>query len=76
MSEPVPLWLFNCQRCDDIQRIIEKPRSCECGTLSAQLDSNNQPALQGPGRLIRIPWEEYDAAEHGEKRPWIICTRD
>ena len=67
------LWLFNCPRCDDVHRIVERPRTCECGKVTALLDVNGTPVLTGKGRIWLIPWEEYDGAAPGETRRWMVA---
>ncbi len=70
----MPLWLLNCTRCDDVQRIVERQRGCECDSVHAMLDIHGKPHLIGPGRILTIPWEAYDGAAPGDQRTWTVYS--
>lgn len=69
--------LLNCRRCDDIVKLIEKSRSCECGASSGRLENESAGAeVTGPARVLLIPWESYDGIVEGEERAFQVFPRD
>lgn len=72
------MYLLNCTKCDDIQRLVQKPRYCECGECRGAVDSTgNHPEVQGfHARLLKIDWEQYDSAAPGEPKTWTVCYSD
>lgn len=70
MSDPVVMYLLNCSECDDIQLLVDKPRTCECGKAQGRL-AKSRPVLEGTtARLFVIPWESYDLAATGLVGQW------
>ncbi len=66
--------LLNCKRCDDVVKLVDKLRRCECGQASGQL-LNGTPMLTGAARLLEIPWPDYDNASAGEWQQWRLLKR-
>lgn len=65
------MWLLNCKACDDVLKMIDRSRSCECGKTSGSL-RNDVPRAEGPcARVLRIPWEDYDSTAVGLQRRWF-----
>lgn len=74
MPGPSAIWLLNCRRCDDIFRVTERMRSCECAHASGQLDALEVPQVEGlQARLLSIEWEDYDGVIEGESRQWKVA---
>lgn len=71
---PKLLFLMNCQACDDVVKLIEKTRNCECGHSSGQL-THPTYFVTGAARVLAIRWEDYDAAIEGEPRPFTVLPR-
>jgi len=69
------MYLLNCTNCDDIQRLTQKPRTCECGQCLGAVDaSGNHPEVQGfHARVLQIDWEQYDSAAPNEPKTWTVC---
>jgi len=66
MSEP-PLRLLNCRHCDDIVKLIETERLCECGKTRGFL-RGEELVITGSPRVFALEWEAYDGIAEGESR--------
>jgi hypothetical protein len=66
--------LLNCRECDDVVKLVDKVRSCECGRCTGVLDTNEITiVVTGPARVFEIPWFEYDQADvPRDRRGWIV----
>jgi hypothetical protein len=69
--------LLNCKKCDDVLKLVDKPRSCECGqstgrTGPAGAAGTETVTTSGPARIFEIPWQEYDQASGGEWQRWRL----
>lgn len=64
--------LLNCKSCDDIVRVDDLSRPCHCGKSSVRFDAQGTPELSGQGRLMTIPFEDYDGAIPGETKTWWL----
>lgn len=75
MSDKSHILLLNCTTCDDILRLDEDhARSCLCGSASASWDRlGKRWAITGPGRILRIAFEEYDGAAPGVPKRWDVA---
>lgn len=69
--KPPPLLLMNCRQCDDVQKVIDTLRCCECARSSGQL-VNGEAITEGPCRVLAIDWEQYDGAAPREPRTFIV----
>jgi hypothetical protein len=68
--------LLNCRQCDDVVKLVDKVRSCECGRCTGVLDAVGGTLLvTGPARVFEIPWPEYDQAAGGEWQRWRMVPR-
>jgi hypothetical protein len=56
--------LLNCTRCDDVVKLVEKERRCECG-LTTGWHTDDQLVTGGPHRVLTIDWEVYDGFVEG-----------
>lgn len=72
---PALMYLLNCRACDDVVKLIEKPRTCECGRSRGGIDGNGDPSVQGNARVLTIAWEAYDGITEGESRPFTVLPR-
>lgn len=68
------MYLLNCKKCDDVVKLVDQLRRCECGHSSGQL-LHEQPVLTGSARLVELPWTEYDNASAGDWQRWRIVKR-
>jgi hypothetical protein len=78
MTKPLVdcMYLLNCRACDDVVKLVEKSRSCECGKSSGLLNGvGGLYWLIGPCRALAITWEAYDGITEGESRPFIVLPR-
>lgn len=73
MTNPA-MYLLNCRACDDVVKLIEKERSCECGR-SKGVSTPLLTATTGPARTLVIAWEAYDGITEGESRPFTVLPR-
>ena len=67
--------LLNCRQCDDVLKLVDKLRSCECGRSTGMLNGHEPPVTTGPARVFEIPWPEYDQAAGGEWQRWRMVPR-
>ena len=63
--------LLNCRRCDDVVKLVEDERSCECGLSHGRLHEG-AAVTTGPVRLLAIDWETYDGMAPGETREFSV----
>jgi hypothetical protein len=68
------MYLLNCRACDDVVKLVEKERSCECGR-SKGVSTPLLTATTGPARTLVISWEAYDGITEGESRPFTVLPR-
>ena len=66
------MMLLNCTQCDDLLKLVDRVRTCECGRSSGHLTPPRPPVVTGPARLIEIPWEQYDLASGGHWQRWRL----
>lgn len=67
MSDEPTLFLMNCRNCEDVQRITEKLRRCECGKTEAVVLKSGAPEVRGVyGRILAMNFEDYDKLAPGE----------
>lgn len=66
------LKLLNCRRCDDVLKLIEKERVCECGGCRGRVSEAGEVTATGSARVLTIGWEAYDGIEEGETRPFSV----
>lgn len=72
MSDGTVLYLLNCRNCEDIQRLTEKLRACECGKTRGQL-ARGEPNVEGVyGRLFAMQFEDYDRLGPGEVACFVV----
>lgn len=67
--------LLNCQSCDDVVRLTEQNRSCECRKSSGFLTNDRGLHVTGPARVLLVSWESYDGIAEGEQRPFTVIPR-
>jgi hypothetical protein len=67
--------LLNCLHCDDIVKLVENERRCECGHARGSLSMDPTPSVHGPARVLEITWEAYDGLAEGETRPITVLPR-
>ncbi len=71
--------LLNCQSCDDVVRLTDQNRHCECRRSSGWVSSAPSPHggahITGPARVLSISWESYDGIIEGEQRPFTVVPR-
>ena len=65
--------LLNCKSCDDVLKLVDKTRTCECGQSSGRLDNETPQVVGALARLLNIPWEDYDSVAAGLERRWFLC---
>jgi hypothetical protein len=75
MTRSSTMKLLNCRRCDDVQKLVEQERTCECGVTKGSISSKGQLSLSGPGRVFEIDWEAYDGIAEGEERAFGVLPR-
>lgn len=66
--------MLNCLNCDDVLRLVEAERKCECGKSSGSCSARGAIATSGPVRVLQIPWEHYDRARPGEDQSWFVLS--
>lgn len=60
--------LMNCTRCDDVVKLVETPRQCECGMSSGYVyPDDSGVSIFGPARVLTIAWEVYDGLGEGSQ---------
>ena len=69
------MFLLNCQSCDDVVKLVDKPRLCECGKSAGAHYANGTYVSSGPARVLSITWEAYDGITEGESRPFTVLPR-
>lgn len=75
VTKPTPsMFLLNCRACDDVVKLVDKERSCECGR-SKGVSTALLTATTGPARTLVISWEAYDGITEGESRPFTVLPR-
>ena len=70
-----PMKLLNCRHCDDVVKLVEKERSCECGHARGSVSDSGAVTVSGSGRVLAISWEAYDGIEEGEARTFTVLPR-
>lgn len=74
MSEVI--CLLNCRTCEDIVRLTDKIRTCECGSSRGRmtnLPEGNEPHIQGSSaRVLAMQFEDYDRLVPGEVACLIV----
>lgn len=71
---PPSLRLLNCTHCDDVVKLVDKERICECG-MSRGSDSGAEVRVSGPARVLAIEWEVYDGLAEGIERPFRVLPK-
>ena len=62
----VPICILNCRNCEDMQRLTDKIRTCECGKSRGRM-VKDEPEIQGTyARLLAMQFEDYDRLTPGE----------
>lgn len=69
------MFLLNCRSCDDVVKLVDKLRSCECGRSQGAHYANGSHHVSGPARVLTITWEAYDGITEGESRPFTVLPR-
>jgi hypothetical protein len=69
------LLLMNCRRCDDVVKLVEKERACECGLARGKETDAGEVTVTGSVRVFTITWEAYDGIEEGESRGFGVLPR-
>lgn len=59
--------LLNCIRCDDVVKLIEKVRICECGATHGRVSDDGEVEALGSPRVLSIGWEVYDGLTEGSE---------
>jgi hypothetical protein len=67
--------LLNCQSCDDVVRITDQNRFCECRRSSGFTTPDRGLQVLGPARVLALSWEAYDGIAEGETRPFTVIPR-
>ena len=67
--------LMNCTRCDDVVKLVENPRNCECGLSRGCVTMDGDTDVFGPCRVLTIAWEVYDGLAEGIERPFGVLPR-
>jgi hypothetical protein len=75
MTSPSSLLLLNCTRCDDVLKLVDTVRICECGGARGKIDAKGDPEALGSCRVLSITWEAYDGIQEGEPRPFTVLPR-
>jgi len=57
--------LLNCTRCDDVVKLVEKVRTCECGAARGKLSDSGEVEALGSARVLAINWRSYDGLGGG-----------
>ena len=74
--KPPAMKLLNCTRCDDVVKLVETLRSCECECSSGKTEfGGTEVHLTGPARVLTIDWEVYDGLAEGNERPFGVLPR-
>ena len=63
--------LMVCRRCDDVVKLRDYERKCECGKARGQYDAQGRGVIRGPGMAIAFSNFDYPAAQaarHKTKR--------
>ena len=63
--------LLNCRSCEDILRLTEKRRTCECGKSTGNMvkvkGGGEEPHIDGTyARILAMQFEDYDRLVPGE----------
>lgn len=67
--------LINCRRCDDVVKIVEKMRVCECGQSAGRELDGERVYVSGPCWVLGIAWMEYDGAgKDAPPRSWSVLA--
>lgn len=66
--------LLNCTRCDDVVKLVDNGRGCECGASYGRL-RDEAPDVTGPCRVLTIDWEVYDGLTEGIARPFGVLPK-
>ncbi len=67
--------LMNCTRCDDVVKLVDKGRTCECGLCEGIITADGSVVVNGTGRVLTIAWEVYDGLAEGIERPFGVLPR-
>ena len=67
--------LLNCTRCDDVVKLVDKERACECGLSRGRVLEDSCVELHGPARILIIAWEDYDGLAEGIERLFGVLAR-
>jgi hypothetical protein len=72
--------LLNCRQCDDVVKLVDKTRTCECGQSTGRMVKGTGAPLEattvsGPARVFELPWSEYDQAAGGDWQRWRMVPR-
>jgi hypothetical protein len=57
--------LMNCTRCDDVVKLVDKIRFCECGMCQGVAGEDGSVDVGGAARVLTIAWETYDGLAEG-----------
>jgi len=71
-----PLLLLNCTHCDDVLKLVDQARSCECGRSRGAMQSDNRPSVTGPARVFTVAWEFYDGLCEGTPGPVSVLSSE
>lgn len=70
------LLLLNCVCCDDIVRLVEARRACECGRSEGWITLTGAVVKSiVTARVLEIDWESYDGIAEGESRHFTVLPR-
>jgi len=61
------LLLLNCTRCDDVVKLVETVRICECGATRGKVSDHGDVEALGSPRVLSIDWEAYDGLVEGSE---------
>jgi hypothetical protein len=69
------LLLLNCTRCDDVVKLVEKVRICECGGTRGKVDEDGNVEALGSPRVLSIAWRVYDGLGDGGQGAMDVLPR-
>jgi hypothetical protein len=67
--------LLNCTRCDDVVKLVEGLRACECGATLGKADEDGNVETIGPARVLSIAWRVYDGLGDGGQGSMDVLPR-
>ncbi len=69
------LLLLNCTRCDDVVKLVEKVRICECGGARGKASDNGEVEALGSARVLAVGWKAYDGLGDGGQGTICVLPR-